>query len=422
VDLHVLHRERLQKSLEAEVRELRGIHFSRVRLDGVERFAVSSHPLPGAELIDDGWQIRRLDTESLVFHRGGDVVGEIPAGLPAFQPPSLDWAVIAELFLAAMTIALIGFMEAIAIAKGMAARTRQHLDANQELIGQGIGNIAGSLFQSYPTAGSFSRSAVNIDAGAVTGFSSVVTSLVVAMVLLWLTPLLYHLPQATLAAVIMMAVIGLVRFAPMRHAWKVERNDGMVAVVTFVLTLLLAPHLEQGILIGVLLSLGLYLYRSMYPRVAVLGRHSDGSLRDAQVHGLAACPNITILRFDGSLYFANTSYFEEVIQRKIASKPELEFVIVDAEGINHIDATGEEMLRQVVERLEEAGITLLFSRMKKQVRDVLERSGFVARVGEGAFFSRTEYAIEYAWAALGPDHAADCPLARPATCGEAGAG
>ncbi len=411
VDLLILRRERLQKSLKAEVRELRAIHFTRVRLEGAERFVVRSHPPAGAERLDDGWRIRRIETDSILFHRGGRVVGEIPAGLPALRLPALDWGIIGQLFLAAMTIALIGFMEAIAIAKSMAARTRQHLDANQELIGQGLGNIAGSLFQSYPTAGSFSRSAVNIDAGAVTGFSSVVTSLVVAVVLLWFTPLLYHLPQATLAAVIMMAVIGLVRFAPMRYAWKVDRNDGIVSVVTFVLTLLLAPHLEQGIVTGVLLSLGLYLYRSMHARVAVLGRHPDGSLRDAQVHGLTTCPNITILRFDGSLYFANTAYFEETVQRKVAIKPDLKFVIVDAEGINHIDATGEEMLRQVAERLREAGITLLFSRMKKQVRDVLERSGFVAEMGADHFFSRTGHAIEFAWSRLGPDHAAGCPLA-----------
>jgi SulP family sulfate permease len=305
-------------------------------------------------------------------------------------------------------------MEAIAIAKGMAARTRQRLDANQELIGQGLGNIVGSFSQSYPTAGSFSRSAVNFDAGARTGFSSAVTSLVVAITLLWFTPLLYHLPQATLAAVIMLAVIGLVRIEPIRNAWRIDRNDGLVAVLTFVLTLLLAPHLEQGILIGVLVSLGLYLNQTMKPRIAALARYHDGALHNAEIYGLATCPNISVIRVDGSLYFASAGYLEDKVMEKLASKPELRFVVIDAEGINRIDATGEEMLSQLVGHLQENGIELLFSRMKRQVFDVLERGGLVDRIGRDRFFPRTDRALEYAWERLGEDHdLATCPLAVP---------
>jgi MFS superfamily sulfate permease-like transporter len=416
IDLLALQRELHLKSLQADTRELMAVHFELVagpEPDG-DRFHVAGHTPAGKMVQSRGWRITELkDPATLVLHRGGKVVGVLPAGLPSLRLPTFDWEVAGQLLMAALTIALIGFMEAIAIAKSMAARTRQQLDPNQELIGQGLGNIVGSLFQSYPTAGSFSRSAVNIDAGARTGFSSAVTSLVVVIVLTWLTPLLYHLPQATLAAVIMMAVIALVRIEPIRYAWRVDRSDGAVIVITFVMSLALAPHLDQGLVIGVLLSLGLFLYRSMRPRVAMLSRHPDGSLLDAEIFGLATCENISVLRFDGSLYFANTGYFEYKVMEKIARKPQLRYMIVDAEGINRIDATGEEMLRQVAERLHTAGIELLFSRMKKQVFDVLERSGFLGLVGRSRFFRRTEQALEYAWSALGEDHKPHCPLAVP---------
>ncbi|MCU7854784.1 MAG: sodium-independent anion transporter, partial [Candidatus Thiodiazotropha sp. (ex Lucinoma borealis)] len=173
---------------------------------------------------------------------GGKVVGDIPKGLPALALPAFELTTIWQLIPVAITISLIGFMEAISIAKAMAARTRQRLNANQELIGQGLSNIAASMFSGYPVSGSFSRSAVNINAGAITGFSSVVTGLVVAITLIFLTPLLYHLPQATLAAVIIMAVINLIKVEPIIHAWKAQPHDAVVAVITFVLTLLFAPH------------------------------------------------------------------------------------------------------------------------------------------------------------------------------------
>ncbi|MBE8189336.1 MAG: hypothetical protein HAW58_00345 [Candidatus Thioglobus sp.] len=166
---------------------------------------------------------------------GGTIIGSIPDGLPSFNIPVFDFLVMKKMLITAVTIGLIGFMEAISIAKAMAAQTKQRLSVDQELIGQGLANIASSFFQGYAVSGSFSRSAVNISAGAVTGFSSVVTAVIVGITLLWLTPLLFHLPQATLAAVIIMAVINLIKFAPIIHAWKVERHDGVVAVLTFVL-------------------------------------------------------------------------------------------------------------------------------------------------------------------------------------------
>jgi SulP family sulfate permease len=250
---------------------------------------------------------------------GGAVVGKIPEGLPPLAMPSLDFQTMGQLLSVTVAIALIGFMEAISIAKAMAASTRQRLDANQELVGQGLGNIFSSLSQGYAVSGSFSRSAVNISAGARTGFSAVVTGAVVGITLLWLTPLLYHLPQATLAAVIIMAVINLVKIEPIKHAWKVQRHDAAVAIITFMLTIIWAPHLDKGIMVGVLLSLALFLYRSMAPRIAVLSRDPDGSLRDAEVRKLQTCRNISLIRFDGSLYFANTGYFEDKILERLHS-------------------------------------------------------------------------------------------------------
>ncbi len=345
---------------------------------------------------------------------GGKVVGVVPEGLPPVSLPTFDLDVIGELTAVAIAISLIGFMEAISIAKAMAAQTRQRLDANQELVGQGLSNITSGLFQGYAVSGSFSRSAVNITAGAITGFSSIVTAIVVGLTLLFLTPLLYHLPQATLAAVIIMAVINLVKVQPVIQAWKAEPHDGLVSVVTFVLTLILAPHLETGIIVGVLLSLGLFVYRTMRPRFATVSRFPDGTLRDVEVHGLKTDKYISIMRFDGSLYFANAGYFESTVLERVATEPDLKFVIIDGQGINQLDATGLEVLYHLTERLHaSAGVELLVARMKKQFMDTLRRSGMMAEFREEHFFARVQDAIDYAFQRLGPELTADSPLAMP---------
>lgn len=413
IDTLKLRRDRRVRTASADLKELRGVRFRYVPdPDGGTGLYYLLANLPeGAR--DDGniWRVRTiLEDGSLEMNGGGNVVGGIPSGLPSLALPKFDLSIVLQLLSAAITISLIGFMEAISIAKAMATKTRQKVDANQELIGQGLGNVVGSLFQSYPTSGSFSRSAVNMDAGAITGFSSVVTSLIVVITLLWLTPLLYHLPQATLAAVIMMAVIGLINVRAIRHAWHAQRQDGIVAIVTFALTLAFAPHLDKGILVGVGLALILYLYRTMQPRVAILARHPDGTLRDAEVFGLRTCESISMIRFDGSLYFANTSYFEDKLQERISIRPGLRYVIVVGDGINQIDATGEEMLAHLAERLEKAGIQMLFTGLKKQVIDVFQRTGLYSRLGPDRFFRTEEQALDYAWKQLGGNHEVDCPL------------
>ena len=338
---------------------------------------------------------------------GGAIVGEIPEGLPDFIVPAFDFSAMSEMMIVAITIALIGFMEAIAIAKVMQAKTKQRLDINQELMGQGLANFASGVFQGYPISGSFSRSAVNISAGAVTGFSSVVTAILVGFTLLWLTPLLYHIPQAALAAVIMTAVLNLIKIEPIKQAWRVEKHDGVVAVVTFVLTLVFAPHLENGILIGVILSLGLFLYRTMEPRFTELSAHDGSSmLVNALDNKLERCEVVSIVKYSGSLYFANAGYFEDKILDLIAEKHRcLRYIVVDMAGINWIDASGEDMLSRLLDRCSENNVEILFARTEG-IEKVLEKGGFIQRFGKDRFFDRRTDALRYAWRELGDEEAA----------------
>jgi SulP family sulfate permease len=345
---------------------------------------------------------------------GGKVVGAIPEGLPGMSMPGFDLEILGQLATYAIIIALVGFMEAIAIAKAMAAKTRQRLDANQELIGQGLSNITAGLFSGYPVSGSFSRSAVNINAGAMTGFSSVVTGLMVGLALLFLTPLLYHLPLATLAAVIILAVANLVKVGPIIHAWKAEPQDAVVAVITFALTLYIAPHIEYGILVGVIFSIMLFIMRSMRPRVAELSRYKDGTMRDITVFPeLQTSDKIALLRFDGSLYFANAGYFEDKVLELVSKYPNLRYIIIDGEAINQMDSSGEEVLHHLTDRLKALHIEFVVARMKRQFMKTIRRTGLLDSIGEDHFHSRIQFALNYAWDGLGEDYdRTKCPLRR----------
>ncbi len=342
--------------------------------------------------------------------RPGAVVGSIPEGLPTMQLPQFDFGVMASLFSSAVVISLVGFMEAISIAKAMAAKTKDRIDPNQELIGQGLGNIFGSFFQSYPASGSFSRSAVNLGAGAKTGMSSVFTGAVVVITLLFLTPLLYHLPKAVLAAVIIMAVIGLINFSAVKHAWLASKHDGIASIVTFLATLGFAPHLDKGIMVGAGLAIGLYLYRTMSPRVAHLGRYEDGTLRDLAVHpDLPTDENIIVIRFDGSLYFANVSFFEDTILAAVADKPDAKFVLVVGDGINQLDASGEEVLHHLNQRLRDNEITLVLSGLKRQVLQVMRETQLMAHIGQENIFATEDMALSDIYKRLGGE-GVFCPL------------
>lgn len=349
------------------------------------------------------WFIRSYKNDIVDVQAGGQVIGTIPSGLPGFRLPNFDWSALSHLIGATIAISLIGFMEAISIARALAARTRQNLNADRELIGQGMGNIFGSFFQAYPSSGSFSRSAVNFNAGGRTGFSSVVTVVIVGFTLLALTPLLYYLPQATLAAVIMMAVGGLISFKPFIHAWQTNRHDGVVAILTFLLTLALAPELEMGILVGMLLSLVLLLFRIMKPRV-VFPPHPEYLLPpEAVTAGIVSDRRIVRMRFEGSLVFANVSFFEEQIQKLLATTPELKVLIIDGVSINEVDASGEEMLRENYKRLVEAGIYVLFVRFKTPIMQIFKRSHMYDDVDRTNFYRKPTNAFTRAWTLLVTD-------------------
>jgi len=414
ISLITLQIDEAEKENRNRARYLRKFSFERVSEAGANAaFQIQgSAPAQG-----DGrrWRIRSVDERGVRFSGGGEVVGTIPAGLPAFAAPRLDFDTLASLLSTALIIALVGFMEAISIAKAIATKTRQRLDANQELIGQGLANLAGSFTQCYPVSGSFSRTAVNFNAGARTGMAAVVTALIVMLTLFFFTPILYHLPQSVLAAVIMLAVTSLVNFRVMHHFWRAQRHDGITAIVTFCATLLVAPHLDLGILIGASLAILLYLYRSMHPRLAVLGRHQDGTLRDAALYGLPLSEHLAALRFDGQLYFANVPYFEDCVLDVVARFPKARHILVVANGINQIDASGDETIRHLVEQLRASGITLAFSGMKTQVKGVLAATGTLGIIGEVNLFVHEDEGLR---ALIGrsddPDFdAATCPL-RPA--------
>ena len=379
-------------------RKIRNYLFAGVRdPDGAVRFYPARKIPAGAK--DDGrtWHIRvgnrPLKTDKLTMAGGGEVVGVIPSGLPSLGLPKIDLSILVDLFPFAAIISLLGFMEAISIAKAIAAKTGQKLDPNQELIGQGLANILGAIGRSYPVSGSFSRSAVNFQSGAISGLSSVFTSIAVVIALLFFTPLLYHLPQSVLAAIIMMAVIGLVNISGFIHAWKAQWYDGTIAIITFILTLVYAPHLERGIEVGVVLSLLVFLYKSMRPKVASLSRCDDMALRDCLAFGLKEWEYMAMVRFDGPLFFANASYLEDKIMELMLTRKSLKHIIIVSNGINDMDASGEEALSLLVDRVRSAGIDVSLSGVNEEVMKVINRTHFLEKIGEDHLFPTMESAI-----------------------------
>lgn len=377
--------------------ELRYMKFEAVEADGAYSFYPKENIPSGVDTDGGTWRIKVgnevLDTAKLKLMGGGAIVGKIPEGLPTLMVPQLDMKSFLKLLPTAIIISLLGFMEAIAIAKAMAAQTGQKLDPNQELIGQGLANILGSIGSSYAVSGSFSRSAVNLQAGAVSGISSVVTSLMVVITLLFFTPLLYHLPQAVLAAVIMMAVIGLVNVKGFIHAWKAQWYDGAISILSFVITLYFAPHLDKGIMVGVVLSMTVFLYKSMRPVVASLSMNEEKVLKSAEHFRLKGCRHISVVRFDGALFFANASYLDEQVLKFRNEQPDLRYILLDARGINDMDASGEEALEMLVKRVRSAGLGFAMCGIKGQVLTVMERTGLLGKIGEDEIFADSKAAV-----------------------------
>jgi SulP family sulfate permease len=341
------------------------------------------------------WRFEDVANGQLVLSGGGNVVGTIPDGLPSFAVPEIRPEFILALLPSALVMALIGFMEATSISKAIASVTGERVDTSRELIGQGLANIAGSFFSSYTVSGSFSRSAVAANSGAKSGIFAIISALAVVLVLLFFTEYLYHLPQAVLAVIVMMAVFSLIRIRPLLHAWKFDRVGALIGLMTFIATLVLAPDIANGILIGIALTVLHYLIQTMRPRAEIVSRKRDGTLGGMRAHKLQPLSNQFVpVRFDGALTFINVAYFEDAILEAKSSFPNAKAILVICSGINEIDASGEEKLHEVTARLAQGGVTLFFSGLKHQVMRNLERSGLVSDLGTDKFFPDKETALE----------------------------
>lgn len=329
---------------------------------------------------------------------GVRIVGDVPGGLPGFRLPELQPERISELFPIALALSLIAFMEAISVAKAVEEkRGENRVDANQELVALGLSNIVGSLFQSYPTTGGFSRTAVNDQAGAHTGMAAIVSSLVVALTLLFLTPAFYYLPNAVLAAIIMVAVFGLIDVKYPRQLWKNRKDEFVLLLTTFLLTL--GVGIKEGILLGVLFSLLLLVYRSSKPHIAILGRiRGTNYFKNVNRFGedIEEFPSFLILRFDGQLYFGNKDYFRTQLRKYMARKgPELKYVVLNAEAIHYIDSSAVFMLRSLVQELRTEGIRFLLAGAIGPTRDIIHTSGLIDDIGADNLFVRTYEAYEH---------------------------
>ena len=340
------------------------------------------------------WRWSGTKDDQFKLSGGGRVVGSIPSGVPSFSLPLFDFGLISGLFATAFIMAMIGFMEATSISRALAAKTREKLDPNQELIGQGLANIVGSFFQSYTVSGSFSRSAVAARVGARTGFYAIISALGVTLVMLFLTEYLYHLPMAVLAAIVMSAVFSLIDVKSLMYALKVRKADGIVGIVTFFATLIMAPKLADGVIIGVILTVIVFLTNTMKPRSEVMGLTTTGSLAGAITHDLApVSKHFVVLRFDASLVFINAAHFEQAILKALNEFPESRAILVLGHGINWIDATGVEKIRAMGKELSDAGVTLALAGFKQPVREALEKVGLDQIIGAENIFPSKNTAI-----------------------------
>jgi SulP family sulfate permease len=307
---------------------------------------------------------------------GVKIVGAIPQGLPPLTLPRWDPVLWQQLLAPALLIGVVGFVESVSVAQTLAARRRQRIVPNQELVALGASNIAASLTGGFPVTGGFARSVVNFDAGARTPAAGIYTALGLVLAALFLTPALYYLPQATLAATIIVAVLSLVDLGTLKRTWVYSKPDFAAAATTLVATLGLG--VETGLIIGVLLSLALYLYRTSQPHIAVVGLvPGTEHFRNVLRHQVVDSPFLLSLRIDESLYFANARYLEDWINAAVAARPQLKHVVLQCSAINHIDASALESLEAIAHRLQAAQIGLHLSEVKGPVMDRLQKTHFL---------------------------------------------
>lgn len=320
---------------------------------------------------------------------GVAVVGAVPQSLPPFTLPSFDLSLIQALLLPAALISLIGFVESVSVGQTLAAKRRQRIDPDQELVALGAANIGASLTGGFPVTGGFARSVVNYDAGAATPAAGAFTAIGLALAALFLTPLIHFLPKATLAATIVVAVLSLVELSILRRSWVYSKADFSAVAATMAVTL--AVGVEAGVSAGVLLSLVLHLYRTSRPHVAEVGL-VPGTEHFRNIHRfqVETDPTVLTLRVDESLYFANTRYLEDVILKRVTGDSALRHVILMCSAVNEIDLSALETLESLDHRLRDMGVTLHFSEVKGPVMDRLQKTEFLAHLGGKVFVSQFE--------------------------------
>ena len=312
--------------------------------------------------------------------RGGAVVGPLPGGLPAAYIPGWPgWQMLGQLLLPTLVITLVSFLETAASAKVDSQRKGERWDQDQDLIGQGLAKIASGFSGAFATSSSFSRSALNLYAGAQTGWATVFSVVVVLVALLVFTPVLRHVPQAVLAAIVVAAVVGLLKPREFVRLWHISRVEAVIAAITFGITIAAAPALFWGVLSGVLMALSYFLYQRLHPRIIEVGLHADGSLRDRHLWALPAlAPHTYALRMDAGLDFATASQFERNVTEYLTAHPHTRHVCLFAHAINRMDATGAEAFARLVSQLHQRRVTLHLAGMKLPVEKMLHAAGALA--------------------------------------------
>ena len=324
-----------------------------------------------------------LDLQSM----GVAIVGDVPSGLPSISAPPLDLGLWTSLLGSALLISVIGFVESVSVAQTLAAKRRQRIQPDQELIGLGAANIGAAFTGGYPVTGGFARSVVNFDAGAETPAAGAFTAVGIALATLFLTPLLHFLPVATLAATIIVAVLSLVDFGSIRRTWVYSRSDALAAMATIGLTWLLG--VEAGVIAGVAVSIGLHLWRTSQPHCAIVGQvPGTEHFRNVDRHNVVTVPDLVTLRVDESLWFPNARFLEDKLLDLVAGDCALRDIVLMCPAVNSIDASALESLEEINRRLKDAGVTLHLSEVKGPVMDRLKKTHFLDELTGRVFLTQ----------------------------------
>jgi len=327
---------------------------------------------------------------------GVKIVGKIPKGLPEFRLPAFDKEIMIKLFPISLTLSFIAFLEAISVAKAVEIKHNDYkVIPNQELIAIGMGNIIGAFFQTYPATGGFSRTAVNDQDGAKTPLAAIISAVVVAITLLFLTPVFYYLPKAVLAAIIMVAVFGLLDFTVPKQLLKYSKRDLLVLNVTLLVTATIG--IKEGILTGVILSLGVLIQKSVKPHIAILGRVPDTHFyrNRKRFKDVIIEDEVLIIRFDAQLHFANTQYFKDKLQEFAYYKGDkLKFLIIDGESLNNLDSSAIYALNEIIDFFKNRKVEIAFTGLKGPVRDTINKSELIQKIGVDHCFMSIQEAVD----------------------------